>query len=259
KFQLIENMTRQEKFIWFADDGIIANEVKTRSIVPQQLPVSLSDNGNTPVFFDGSQMVFNLGETFAIRQEETTLKGPHNLVNTMAAVTAAYSVGVPVETIRKALGTFVNAPHRLETVGTVKGVTFVNDSKATNVDSVVYALGSFDKPIVWIAGGVDKGNDYNLIRDLVQKKVKALICLGKDNRKLSESFKDDVSVIKETQDVNALVEMALEVANSGDVVLLSPACASFDLFRNYEDRGDQFREAVKKAQEKFGDKSGAND
>lgn len=259
KFQLIENMTRQEKFIWFADDGVIANEVKTRSIVPQQLPVSLSDNGNTPVFFDGSQMVFNLGETFAIRQEETTLKGPHNLVNTMAAVTAAYSVGVPVETIRKALGTFVNAPHRLETVGTVKGVTFVNDSKATNVDSVVYALGSFDKPIVWIAGGVDKGNDYNLIRDLVQKKVKALICLGKDNRKLSESFKDDVSVIKETQDVNALVEMALEVANSGDVVLLSPACASFDLFRNYEDRGDQFREAVKKAQEKFGDKSGAND
>jgi UDP-N-acetylmuramoylalanine--D-glutamate ligase len=123
-------------------------------------------------------------------------------------------------------------------------VEFVNDSKATNVDSVVYALGSYDKPLVWIAGGVDKGNDYNIIKEEVRKKARALICLGKDNEKLKKAFGDVVATIKETQSVHELVRMALEVAQKGDVVLLSPACASFDLFRNYEDRGDQFRNAV---------------
>ncbi|HYG19659.1 MAG TPA: UDP-N-acetylmuramoyl-L-alanine--D-glutamate ligase, partial [Ohtaekwangia sp.] len=126
----------------------------------------------------------------------------------------------------------------------IKGVEFVNDSKATNVDSVVYALGSYDKPLVWIAGGVDKGNDYNLIKEDVKKKARALICLGKDNEKLKKAFGDVVPVVKETQSVRELVRMALEVAEAGDVVLLSPACASFDLFKNYEDRGDQFRQAV---------------
>ena len=126
----------------------------------------------------------------------------------------------------------------------IKGVEFVNDSKATNVDSVVYALGSYDKPLVWIAGGVDKGNDYNLILEVVRKKVRALICLGKDNEKLRKAFGAVVPIVKETQSVPELVHMALEVAKSGDVVLLSPACASFDLFKNYEDRGDQFRKAV---------------
>ena len=244
KFQLIGNMTRQERFIWFADDPVIATEMKTRTVVPHQIPVSLSSQRGTPVYYDGTQMVFRLKEEFTIRQQDTTLKGPHNLVNTMAAVTASCEAGVPVEGIRSALKTFVNAPHRLESVGVVKGVEFVNDSKATNVDSVVYALGSFEKPIVWIAGGIDKGNDYNLIREAVQKKVKALICLGKDNMKLKQAFSGVVPVLRETQDVRQLVRMALEEATSGDVVLLSPACASFDLFRNYEDRGDQFREAV---------------
>jgi UDP-N-acetylmuramoylalanine--D-glutamate ligase len=129
-------------------------------------------------------------------------------------------------------------------VGTIKGVEFINDSKATNVDSVVYALGSFEKPLVWIAGGIDKGNDYNLIKDAVKKKVRALICLGKDNDKLKKAFSDTVPTIKETQSVKELVNLALEVAREGDVVLLSPACASFDLFKNYEDRGNQFRSAV---------------
>jgi len=245
KFQLIENMTPQEHFIYYAEDDMIAREVGTRSIVPKPIPISLHRSGHGPVYFDGAEMVFNLKETFRIAQSDTTLKGPHNLINTMAAVSAAWLAGVSVEDIRSALKTFVNAPHRLETVGVINGVEFVNDSKATNVDSVVYALGSYEGPLVWVAGGIDKGNDYNLIKEAVRKKVRALICLGKDNEKLKQAFGDVVPVIQETQDVRELVRMSLALAEQGDVVLLSPACASFDLFRNYEDRGNQFREAVR--------------
>jgi UDP-N-acetylmuramoylalanine--D-glutamate ligase len=245
KFQLIENMTRQEHFIYYADDEVIAKEIKTRSVVPDQIQVSLRPDALSAVKYDGEKMVFNLRDKFSIAQSETTLKGPHNLINTMAAVTAVYLAGVNVEAIRSGLKTFVNAPHRLEPVGTIKGVEFINDSKATNVDSVVYALGSYDKPLVWIAGGIDKGNDYNIIKEVVRKKVRALICLGKDNEKLRKAFGDTVPTIKETQSVKELVHMALHEAHEGDVVLLSPACASFDLFKNYEDRGDQFRNAVR--------------
>lgn len=245
KFQLIENMTRQEYFIYYADDEVITKEIKTRSVVPQQIPVSLQPSAKTDVRYDGSEMNFSLKEKFSIAQSDTSLKGPHNLINTMAAVTAVYLAGAGLDSIREGLKTFVNAPHRLESVGIINGVEFVNDSKATNVDSVVYALGSFDRPLVWIAGGIDKGNDYNMIKEAVKKKVRALICLGKDNVKLKTAFGDIVPVIKETQSVKELVKMSLELAKEGDVVLLSPACASFDLFRNYEDRGDQFRAAVR--------------
>ncbi len=244
KFQLIENMTRQEHFIYYADDPVIAREVKTRSVVPDQIQVSLQPNASSVVRYDGRKMNFNLKENFSIAQEDTTLKGPHNLINTMASVTAVFLAGAKLDSIRTGLKTFVNAPHRLETVGIINGIEFINDSKATNVDSVVYALGSYDKPLVWIAGGIDKGNDYNIIKDVVKKKVRALICLGKDNDKLRKSFVDAVPVIKETQSVKELVRLALQVAKEGDIVLLSPACASFDLFKNYEDRGDQFRSAV---------------
>ena len=245
KFQLIENMTRQEYFVYYADDEVITKEMKTRSVVPYQIPVSLKGDSWVNVYYDGEQMNFNLKEKFSIRQSETTLKGPHNLINTMAAVTAVYQAGATLESIRAGLKTFVNAPHRLEPVGNIGGVEFINDSKATNVDSVVYALGSFDGPLIWIAGGIDKGNDYNLIKDAVKEKVRALICLGKDNEKLKKGFGGVVPVIKETQSVRDLVAIALEIAKAGDVVLLSPACASFDLFNNYEDRGDQFRAAVR--------------
>ena len=245
KFQLIENMTRQEYFIYYADDTVISQEISTRSVVPQQIPISLQSGADAGVKYDGEKMTFSLKEKFGISQSDTTLKGPHNLINTMAAVSAVYLAGASLDAIRAGLKTFVNAPHRLESVGMINGVEFVNDSKATNVDSVVYALGSYDKPLVWIAGGIDKGNDYNIIRDAVKKKVRALICLGKDNEKLKKAFGDTVPVIMETQSVKELIRMALEVAKKGDVVLLSPACASFDLFRNYEDRGDQFRKAVK--------------
>jgi UDP-N-acetylmuramoylalanine--D-glutamate ligase len=142
------------------------------------------------------------------------------------------------------LKTFVNAPHRLESVATINGVEYVNDSKATNVDSVVYALGSFAQKLVWVAGGIDKGNDYNLIKEQVKEKVRVLICLGKDNEKLKKAFGGVVEKIFEVQSISELVKTAAEVAEEGEVVLLSPACASFDLFKNYEDRGEQFRNVV---------------
>lgn len=244
KFQLIQSMKSGQHFIYFMDDKLITGEINKRNIVPDQVGVSLSKDQHAKVYYDGDQMCYHLGEEFNIKQEETTLKGPHNLINTMSAVSAAFFAGVSLDNIRKALKTFKNAPHRLESIGFIKGVEFINDSKATNVDSVVYALGSYDKPLVWIAGGTDKGNDYSVIADVVKKKVRALICLGVDNEKLKNTFKDIVGIIKETQSVHELVRMALQAAHEGDVVLLSPACASFDLFRNYEDRGDQFRREV---------------
>lgn len=244
KFKLIQNMDAKQHFIFCGDDSTIEKELINRTIAPMQVRVSLKLTPPSPVHFDGTKMNFRLMETFGIRQSETTLKGPHNLINTMAAVSAVYLAGVPLEAIRDGLKTFKNAPHRLESVATIKGVEFVNDSKATNVDSVVYALGSYDNPLVWIAGGVDKGNDYSIIRDEVKKRVKVLICLGKDNEKLKKSFGGTVKEILETQNVKDCVHKAFTVAAPGDVVLLSPACASFDLFRNYEDRGDQFRSAA---------------
>lgn len=243
KFQIIQKMDSASKFIYYADDEVIRKEIVTKKTSASKIPVSLKDN-TLPVFYDGKLMQFNLNEKFSLSQADTTLKGPHNLINTMAAVSAVYLAGAKLEAIREGLKTFKNAPHRLEPVGTVNGVEFVNDSKATNVDSVVYALGSYTQPLIWIAGGVDKGNDYNLIKDQVKAKVKTLICLGTDNKKLKDFFGSIVPVIRETQSVEELVKIALQEAQKGDLVLLSPACASFDLFKNYEDRGDQFRKAV---------------
>ncbi|MCU0383515.1 MAG: UDP-N-acetylmuramoyl-L-alanine--D-glutamate ligase [Cyclobacteriaceae bacterium] len=243
KFRITRNMQSSQAFIYYADDAILAKEVSSRAIASQIIPVSLTQQ-NFPVHYNGSEMVFGLNAAFKIKQTDTTLKGPHNLINTMAAVSAATIAGVKEEDIRKALSNFVNAPHRLEKVATINGVEFVNDSKATNVDSVVYALGSYAGNLIWIAGGIDKGNDYSLIEKDVKAKVHTLICLGKDNSKLKNFFGDKVKNILETQYVKELVRMALNASKVGDVVLLSPACASFDLFKNYEDRGTQFRNAV---------------
>ncbi len=244
KFRLIQNMRADNQFIYSSDDPIVGREVGKRRIGPSSIKISLKDN-STPVHFDGEKMSFTLdNQSFRIAQTETTLKGPHNLINTMAAVTAVSLAGVSHEMIMKGLMTFKNAPHRLESIATINGVEFVNDSKATNVDSVVYALGSYQQPLIWIAGGIDKGNDYNLIKEQVKSKVKTLICLGKENDKLRKAFNGVVPEILETQSVKELVQMAMKSAKQGDVVLLSPACASFDLFKNYEDRGDQFRNAV---------------
>ena len=244
KFRLVKNMVAANHFIYYADDVVTGAEAKMRKLVPTVVKVSLQDK-STPAHYDGAKMNFNVnGKSFLVAQSETTLKGPHNLINTMSAVSAALYAGVSEQSIRAGLKTFKNAPHRLESVATINGVEFVNDSKATNVDSVVYALGSYKGPLVWIAGGIDKGNDYKLIEDQVKEKVRVLICLGKDTKKLKKAFSGVVNEIYETQSVKELAQLALKVSKQGDVVLLSPACASFDLFKNYEDRGTQFREAV---------------
>ncbi|HCW07243.1 MAG TPA: UDP-N-acetylmuramoyl-L-alanine--D-glutamate ligase [Cytophagales bacterium] len=244
KFRLTQSMKGGDYFIYFSDDKIIETEVFKREIPAEKIRVALNNN-KAEAHFDGRIMVFELDhQLFNLYQHETTLKGPHNLINTMSAVAAVYTAGVSMDTIRVGLKTFKNAPHRLESVATINGVEFVNDSKATNVDSVVYGLGSYQGPLVWIAGGIDKGNDYKLIEEQVRKKVKVLICLGKDNSKLFDAFDGVVKVICETQSVVEAVNLAFKVSRAGDVVLLSPACASFDLFKNYEDRGDQFRSAV---------------
>jgi UDP-N-acetylmuramoylalanine--D-glutamate ligase len=245
KFKVIQNMGADDHFIYYCDDPVTRAEVARRKIVPHILKVSLKDHA-IPVHFDGERMSFSLGkDMFHIVQSDTTLKGPHNLINTMSAVSATYLAGASLDSIKAGLKTFKNAPHRLESIAVINGVEFVNDSKATNVDSVVYALGSYHGHIlIWIAGGIDKGNDYSIIKEEVRSKVKVLICLGKENDKLRKAFGDVVSKIYETQSVKTLVRLAMQAAKKGDVVLLSPACASFDLFKNYEDRGNQFREAV---------------
>lgn len=244
KFRLVKNMMANNHFIYYADDAVTGTEAKARRITPNSVKISLQDL-STPAHYDGAKMNFHVnGKSFLVAQSETTLKGPHNLINTMSAVSAALYAGVSEQSIRAGLKTFKNAPHRLESVATINGVEFVNDSKATNVDSVVYGLGSYKGPLVWIAGGIDKGNDYKLIEGQVKEKVRVLICLGKDNEKLKKAFNGVVSEIYETQSVKELAQLALKVSKQGDVVLLSPACASFDLFKNYEDRGTQFREAV---------------
>jgi UDP-N-acetylmuramoylalanine--D-glutamate ligase len=250
KFRLVKNMGSKDYFVYYVDDPISGPEAKHRTMEAYRVEISLDHEAITSAHYDGKKMVFQFGKkSFKIAQSDTTLKGTHNLINTMAAVSAAYLAKVPDSKIREGLKTFKNAPHRLEPVGTIQGVEFVNDSKATNVDSVVYALGSYEKPLIWIAGGIDKGNDYNLIRDEVEKKVKMLICLGKDNEKLKKFFGKIVPKIVETQSIKEVVKIAMDFALKGDLVLLSPACASFDLFNNYEDRGNQFREAVLKMKE----------
>ena len=173
------------------------------------------------------------------------LKGKHNQYNTMAAGIAAVTLGLRKDKIREAIESFETLEHRMEHVSSVRGVDFINDSKATNVNSTWYALESMEKPVILILGGVDKGNDYTLLLDLVKEKVKAIVCMGIDNRKIHEAFGNDVSLIVNTDTAAAAVQAAFHFAEKGDVVLLSPACASFDLFKNYEDRGRQFKEAVR--------------
>lgn len=244
KFRIIQNMKSDDYFIYYSDDVVTGEEVAKRAIVPAVMPVSLKSD-TASVHFDGEKMSFSFDTAFfKIPQSDTTLKGPHNLINTMSAVTAVFLAGATVEQIREGLKTFKNAPHRLESVAVINGVEFVNDSKATNVDSVIYGLGSYKGPLIWVAGGIDKGNDYSLIEKEVREKVRVLICLGKENDKLRKAFGSIVKEIYETQSVKELVQLAMRVAHPGDVVLLSPACASFDLFKNYEDRGNQFRAAV---------------
>ncbi len=235
--QLIKN---DGVYIVNGDDHLISQDSSAQTV---QL-VSLSSR-NTAACLTEDGMVIQGEVALQISTNEISLKGKHNFFNAMCVILAAKQCGVSNELIRQGLKSFQAVPHRLELVGAIKGVNFVNDSKATNVDAVKYALDSFEHPLIWIAGGVDKGNNYQEIEALVRKHVKALICLGTDNGKLKKAFSSVIKDISETQDIKLAVQMALNYAEKNDVVLLSPACASFDLFKNYEDRGDQFRTAVK--------------
>jgi len=194
---------------------------------------------------DTSMMIETNTNQYTMNIHELALQGKHNLYNSMAAGIAARVLEIRKEVVRDSLADFRSIEHRLEHVSTVHGIEFVNDSKATNINSTWYALESFSKPVILILGGVDKGNDYSMLYELVKEKVKAIICLGKENRKIIKSFKDMVDTIVETSSAEEAVQAGYRLGKSGDVVLLSPACASFDLFENYEDRGRQFKKAVK--------------
>ncbi|HLK98453.1 MAG TPA: UDP-N-acetylmuramoyl-L-alanine--D-glutamate ligase [Hymenobacter sp.] len=246
KFRILQQARPTDEFIYFAESEPILTELARRNPAVHRLPVSLETAVDEGGYLAHGQLSTNYGgKTFGMQQDQTTLLGPHNAINTLAAVLAAQSVGVTNESIAEGLKTFVNAPHRLEPAGTIDGIQFINDSKATNVDSVYYALSSMNAPVIWIAGGLDKGNNYAQLDELVRLKVKALICLGVDNHKLRAYFDGKVPSIYETQDIQEAIARGRAMGEPGDVVLLSPACASFDLFRNYEDRGNQFKAAVR--------------
>ena len=248
KFRIINNMRPEDHFIYFYDDDVIKNRLKNHLPEINVLPISLTETLEKGAFMSNGEFEFKTGivEDFSIKSADVPVFGHHNWINAMAAVLAAVIAGVEAEAIVKALKNFKNASHRLEEAGNINNISFINDSKATNVDAAFYALGAFDKPIIWIAGGTDKGNDYSKLKTRVRKNVKAMVCLGLDNEKLKQSFKDEVKQLLETTDMDDAVKKSFSHAQSGDVILLSPACASFDLFKNYEERGEKFKEAVKK-------------
>ncbi len=247
KFRILKNSGPEDQFVYFYDDDTIKAYHEQVEFNVREWPLSLLSELSIGAFLDDDFLRFKGMpiDSFKLAVNHLPLKGRHNMVNIMAAVTAAMLVGVQDEKIKAALPTFKSVAHRLEPVGNVGGIAFINDSKATNVDATSFALGAFENPIVWIAGGIDKGNDYYQVLSAVQQNVRALICLGVENQKLKTFFTDAVDTIEESQSMKEAVTKAKDIAVAGDIVLLSPACASFDLFRNYEDRGDQFKLAVK--------------
>lgn len=246
KFRIIQNQTGQDAFIYWNDDPIIQQELKKRRIRARTYPFSLKKEAGIKAFIEDKILVINTpDQQFEMEQEALALHGTHNLYNTMASAISANITHIRKEEIRLALSSFKGVEHRLEKVASVAGVEYINDSKATNVNSCWYALESVNTPVVLILGGTDKGNDYSEIEALVRQKVKALICLGADNTKLHEFFEGKVKEIHDARSMNEAVNLARSLANKGDTVLLSPCCASFDLFENYEDRGRQFKDCVR--------------
>ena len=246
KFRIINNQTNQDHFIYCEDDEVIMQKLPLLTIHTNPLPFSMKHEVKKGGYIKGDQMMLRIQEErVSMSIYDFALKGKHNNYNTMAAGIAACTLGIRKEKIREAVKNFHSLEHRMEFVAMVRGVEFINDSKATNVNSTWFALESMNKPTVLVLGGTDKGNDYSLIVDLIKEKVKAIVCMGVDNKKIIEAFKDIVPVIVETDSAKKAVNASFKLAAKGDVVLLSPACASFDLFKNYEDRGVQFKNAVK--------------
>jgi UDP-N-acetylmuramoylalanine--D-glutamate ligase len=246
KFRIAMNQDKNDQFIYCLDDEVTMKYLNKFNIQSNQLPISMKKEPPNGAFIKDGDMYVRTGNDYvSMSVYDFALKGIHNQYNTMAACVAASTLELRKEKIREAVTTFQSLEHRMEPVATIRGVEFINDSKATNVNSTWYALESMNKPTILILGGVDKGNDYSLITELVKEKVKAIICLGTDNRKIHEAFGNITSTIVNTGSASEAVHAAFHFAEKGDVVLLSPACASFDLFKNYEDRGNQFKKAVK--------------
>lgn len=247
KFKITKNQTEKDAFIFCADDPVIKEYTKIISPKAKPYPFSIKEElQGDAAYLKENQIIININQNpITMTIDQLALQGKHNVYNSMASSIAARIVEIRKETIRESLSDFVNVEHRLEAVATINGIEFINDSKATNVNSAWYALESMNKPVIWIAGGVDKGNDYTELYDMVKAKVKGLICLGTDNSKLIEHFGNMVDQVVEAGSMQEAVAFAYKMGKKGDVVLLSPACASFDLFQNYEDRGMQFKAYVK--------------
>jgi UDP-N-acetylmuramoylalanine--D-glutamate ligase len=246
KFRVVQNQQANDVFIYNLDDKITNQYINNYSIQSTLYPITMSKELPQGAYLTNAQMHLKWKtEDMQMSIEDFALKGKHNQYNSMAASLGATAVGIKKESIRESLQTFQSLEHRMEPVAKIKGVQFINDSKATNVNSTWFALESINEPTILILGGVDKGNDYSLLNDLVKEKVKAIVCMGTDNRKIHEAFGDFVSLIVNATTADEAVKAAFHFADKGDVVLLSPACASFDLFKNYEDRGIQFKNAVK--------------
>jgi len=246
KFRITANQQPGDVFIYNLDDETTMKYLTNYPIKSTKAPITMSKELPQGAYLTNAKMHLKWkGEEMQMSVEDFAIKGKHNQYNSRAASMAATAVDIRKEKIREALQTFESLEHRMEHVANIKGVEFINDSKATNVNSTWFALESMTKPVILILGGVDKGNDYNLLKELVREKVKAIVCMGTDNRKIHEAFGDIVPLIVNTENASEAVQAAFHFSNKGEVVLLSPACASFDLFKNYEDRGRQFKQAVK--------------
>ncbi len=246
KFRIAQNQTANDVFIYCMDDEVTMKNITNYPIKSSLAPFTMSNQLPQGAYLANAKMHLKWkNEEMKMSIEDFALKGKHNQYNSMAASLASTAVDIKKDKIREALQTFESLEHRMEPVMTIKGVEFINDSKATNINSTWFALESMEKPTILILGGVDKGNDYFLLKELVKEKVKAIVCMGIDNLKIHEAFGDIVSLIVNTSTAQEAVQAAFHFASKGDVVLLSPACASFDLFKNYEDRGKQFKQAVK--------------
>ncbi len=246
KMRVVRNQASGDCFIWCADDPVTIKEVEKLNLMSRSLPFSLNTCAGMAACIENDNLILDITQkTSLMTIHDLALKGRHNIYNSMAAAITGKVLNIRKETIRESLTDFQGVEHRLESVIMVAGINFINDSKATNVNSTWYALECMQPGVVWIAGGVDKGNDYSELNTVVKEKVKAIVCLGKDNQKIIDSFSGLVPTIVETTSMEEAVRSAYYLAHKGDTVLLSPACASFDLFNNYEDRGRQFKLAVR--------------
>jgi UDP-N-acetylmuramoylalanine--D-glutamate ligase len=247
KFRITQNMGPEQCFIYCADDPVTIEELSKRSFTTKLLGFTLKEEKISGAYIkNNTTMMLEFDDLdFSMPLGQLSLKGKHNTYNSMAAAIAGNVLNIKKDHIRESLSDFQGVEHRLEPVSRVHGIEFINDSKATNVNSTWYALESMTTPVIWIAGGTDKGNDYSELYDLVRQKVKALVCMGKDNSKLHKAFNNMIPIIVDTESMEEAIKSAYFLAKDGDTVLLSPACASFDLFANYEDRGRQFKQCVR--------------